>query len=102
MMRGPPRSPLFPYPTLFRSARQRDGGLAELAARAEEEAAALTRAWVLPLAPGYRLTAGFGECSSLWAHCHTGLDFATSTGTPIRAVARGTIKIGRASCRERV
>src|SRR3712207_8133729 len=63
MMRGPPRSPLFPYPTLFRSARQRDGGLAELAARAEQEAAALTRAWVLPLAPGYRLTAGFGERS---------------------------------------
>jgi murein DD-endopeptidase MepM/ murein hydrolase activator NlpD len=72
-------------------ARERNGALAALAARVEEQAATLARAWVLPLAPGYRLTAGFGECSSLWAHCHTGLDFAAPTGTPIRAVTRGRI-----------
>ena len=72
-------------------ARERNGALAELAARVEKQAATLARAWVLPLGPGYRLTAGFGECSSLWAHCHTGLDFAASRGTPIRAVAPGTI-----------
>jgi murein DD-endopeptidase MepM/ murein hydrolase activator NlpD len=39
----------------------------------------------------YLLTARFGQCSSLWAHCHTGLDFAASSGTPIRAIMRGTV-----------
>jgi len=71
--------------------RQRQGVLAELAARAEKEAASLDRAWLLPLDDGYRLTAGFGECSSLWAHCHTGLDFAVPSGTPIRAITGGTV-----------
>jgi murein DD-endopeptidase MepM/ murein hydrolase activator NlpD len=46
--------------------------------------------WALPVV-GYHLTAGFGECSALWSGCHTGLDFAAATGTPIRAVAAGTI-----------
>ena len=39
----------------------------------------------------YVLTARFGQCSSHWAHCHTGLDFAASTGTPIRAIMSGTV-----------
>jgi murein DD-endopeptidase MepM/ murein hydrolase activator NlpD len=45
---------------------------------------------VLPVS-GYRLTARFGQCSGLWSHCHTGLDFAAPSGTPIKAVAGGTI-----------
>jgi len=39
----------------------------------------------------YVLTAQFGQCSSHWARCHTGLDFAAPTGTPIRAIMGGTV-----------
>lgn len=39
----------------------------------------------------YTLTARFGQCSSRWAACHTGLDFAAGIGTPIRAVRAGTV-----------
>jgi murein DD-endopeptidase MepM/ murein hydrolase activator NlpD len=47
---------------------------------------------VLPVQPGvYHLTARFGEYSYLWSNMHTGLDFAAPTGTPIMAVAGGTI-----------
>ena len=45
---------------------------------------------VLPLA-SVVLTARFGQCSSLWARCHTGLDFSAGTGTPIRAVLGGRV-----------
>ncbi len=49
-------------------------------------------AWQLPVSPGaYHLTSRFGQCSGLWSHCHTGLDFAAPSGTPIHAVAGGTI-----------
>ena len=72
-------------------ARERNAALAQLAASAEQHAAKLTsNAWVLPL-DGYDLTATFGESSSLWANTHTGLDFATPSGTPIKSVANGVV-----------
>lgn len=47
--------------------------------------------WVLPVDPSlYRLTARFGEYG-LWASYHTGLDFAAAPGTPIMAIAAGTV-----------
>jgi murein DD-endopeptidase MepM/ murein hydrolase activator NlpD len=39
----------------------------------------------------YRLTGRFGQVSGLWAHTHTGLDFAAPEGTPIRSVAAGVV-----------
>jgi murein DD-endopeptidase MepM/ murein hydrolase activator NlpD len=74
-------------------AKEENAELAKLAASAEQAVAEiLENAWKLPLAADvYRLTARFGQCSSLWSHCHTGLDFAAPEGTPILAVANGTI-----------
>jgi murein DD-endopeptidase MepM/ murein hydrolase activator NlpD len=80
----------------------------ELVAAAEEQAKQLEKAradalqqgddynaelklnlWQLPVA-GYHLTATFGQYG-LWSSYHTGLDFAGPSGSPIYAVANGTI-----------
>ncbi|MYS81273.1 M23 family metallopeptidase [Embleya scabrispora] len=61
--------------------------------QAEAERAAAERAasgWVVPTS-GYTLTGRFGNSGSRWAHTHTGLDFATRSGTPIKAAAAGKI-----------
>jgi murein DD-endopeptidase MepM/ murein hydrolase activator NlpD len=74
-------------------AREENAALAELAASAEKAAAQLAKnAWQLPIQAGvYHLTARFGQCSGLWSHCHTGLDFAAPQGTPARALANGVV-----------
>ncbi|WP_344731532.1 M23 family metallopeptidase, partial [Nocardioides fonticola] len=60
----------------------------QAAARAADLAA---NRWGLPVDPSlYHLTARFGEYG-LWSSFHTGLDFAAAPGTPIHAIAAGTV-----------
>ncbi len=74
-------------------AKQRAEALSGFASQAQKQAKKIKlHSWVLPVAGGvYHLTARFGDYSSLWSNFHTGLDFASPTGTPIMAVAGGTI-----------
>jgi murein DD-endopeptidase MepM/ murein hydrolase activator NlpD len=74
-------------------AKERNAALAQLAASAEKHADDIAaNAWALPIAAGaYRLSAGFGQSSGLWATTHTGLDFAAPSGTPIMAVTSGVV-----------
>ena len=76
-----------------KQAKERNAALAALAASAEKQASLIAKnAWQLPVPAGvYHLTSRFGDCSSLWSHCHTGLDFAAPSGTPIHAVTGGTV-----------
>jgi len=74
-------------------AKERNAALAALAASAERRASQIAaNQWQLPLpARSYRLTSRFGECSYLWANCHTGLDLSAPSGTRISAVAPGVV-----------
>jgi murein DD-endopeptidase MepM/ murein hydrolase activator NlpD len=59
-------------------------------AEKREKRDSLTPAFVRPM-KSYRLTARFGQSGSRWSRDHTGLDFAAPYGTPVRAVAAGTV-----------
>jgi murein DD-endopeptidase MepM/ murein hydrolase activator NlpD len=74
----------------LRTDRDRAFQAAQEAARSARLAVEEARPrYVLPI-KGYRLTAGFGEFG-LWSHAHTGQDFAAPVGTPVDALADGTI-----------
>jgi murein DD-endopeptidase MepM/ murein hydrolase activator NlpD len=76
---------------LDEQSQQRSAQLAQLAVSAEKRADQIAKnLWVLPTV-GYHLTARFGQSSGLWAHFHTGLDFAAPSGNPIFAIANGVI-----------
>lgn len=63
---------------------------AKAAAQAEKAAAKKAVAWVDPV-DTYRLSATFGTGGSMWAHKHSGQDFAVPVGTPVKAVHAGTV-----------
>ena len=72
-------------------AAERNAALKSLGRAAEARAGEIAKnQWTLPTT-GYHLTARFGMSGGLWSSNHTGLDFAGATGTPIVAVANGTI-----------
>jgi murein DD-endopeptidase MepM/ murein hydrolase activator NlpD len=69
---------------------KREVALADANKRGDQfNAKLLLNMWHLPVA-SYHLTARFGDYG-LWSSYHTGLDFAAPSGTPIYAVANGTI-----------
>ena len=69
--------------------KEREGAMAEPAEDGQYNAKLKLNLWHLPVL-GYHLTAAFGDYG-LWSSYHTGLDFAADSGTPIYAVANGTI-----------
>jgi murein DD-endopeptidase MepM/ murein hydrolase activator NlpD len=72
-------------------AAERNAELKSLGKAAEARAGEIAKnQWHLPTT-GYHLTARFGMAGGLWSSNHTGLDFAAPEGTPIVAVANGTI-----------
>ncbi|WP_219924379.1 peptidoglycan DD-metalloendopeptidase family protein [Nocardioides campestrisoli] len=74
-----------------KAAAQRSKTLETITVQAERQADKIeANLWVMPV-EGYRLSATYGSVSGLWASSHTGLDFAAPAGTPLRAVANGTI-----------
>ncbi|WP_145811376.1 peptidoglycan DD-metalloendopeptidase family protein [Kribbella amoyensis] len=54
-----------------------------------------TGAWTWPIADGgYQIGTPFGQPGALWASgIHTGQDFPAAVGTPVRAVAAGTVRV---------
>jgi murein DD-endopeptidase MepM/ murein hydrolase activator NlpD len=73
--------------------RERARRLAEQARREaarQAQEAREARAWRPPLS-GYRITATFGQSSSLWSTVHTGVDLAAPAGIPVTSTAAGTV-----------
>ncbi len=71
--------------------QERNAALSQFRAQVEKQAQRIKEnAWVMPLA-SYRISAGFGASSYLWSHLHTGLDLSAPSGTPIMAMAGGTV-----------
>ena len=71
--------------------KERNSALAQVDQKVQSRAQdILENAWVMPLS-GYRISATFGAASYLWSRVHTGQDLAAPIGTPIHAIANGTI-----------
>ncbi|MEU6974404.1 MULTISPECIES: M23 family metallopeptidase [unclassified Streptomyces] len=62
------------------------------AAKAQVKVVAAKKAasWVKPVS-AYTLSASFNQGGAMWAHKHSGQDFAVPVGTPVKAAAAGTV-----------
>ncbi|MEU9701068.1 M23 family metallopeptidase [Streptomyces sp. NPDC047981] len=60
------------------------------AVKAAPVAAKKAPSWVKPVG-GYTLTASFNQGGAMWAHKHSGQDFAVPVGTPVKAAGAGTV-----------
>ncbi|MFC9702086.1 M23 family metallopeptidase [Streptomyces sp. NPDC056943] len=49
-----------------------------------------TPSWVKPVT-SYTLSASYNQGGAMWAHKHSGQDFAVPTGTPVKAAGTGTV-----------
>ncbi|MFI8824610.1 M23 family metallopeptidase [Streptomyces sp. NPDC053431] len=59
-------------------------------AQAKPVAAKKVASWIKPVS-SYTLTASFNQGGAMWAHKHSGQDFAVPVGTPVKAAASGTV-----------
>ncbi|MFJ9826535.1 M23 family metallopeptidase [Streptomyces sp. NPDC101160] len=59
-------------------------------AQAKTVAAKKAASWVKPVT-SYALSATFNQGGAMWAHKHSGQDFAVPVGTPVHAAAAGTV-----------
>ncbi|MFE5295110.1 M23 family metallopeptidase [Streptomyces sp. NPDC056632] len=59
-------------------------------AKAKPVAAKKAASWVKPVS-AYALSASFNQGGAMWAHKHSGQDFAVPVGTPVKAAASGTV-----------
>ncbi|MFE9043887.1 M23 family metallopeptidase [Streptomyces sp. NPDC012421] len=57
---------------------------------AKPAAAKKAKGWVKPVT-SYTLTASYNQGGSMWAHKHSGQDFAVPVGTPVKAAGAGTV-----------
>ncbi|MFI8963627.1 M23 family metallopeptidase [Streptomyces sp. NPDC053493] len=55
-----------------------------------KKAAKKVTGWVKPVS-AYTLSATFNQGGAMWAHKHSGQDFAVPVGTPVKAAATGTV-----------
>ncbi|MEV5972873.1 M23 family metallopeptidase [Streptomyces sp. NPDC051921] len=63
---------------------------AAVKAQTKVVAAKKAPSWVKPVT-SYTLTASFNQGGAMWAHKHSGQDFAVPVGTPVKAAASGTV-----------
>lgn len=76
-----------------KAAQSAKAAAAKAAAKKEalaKAAAEKANAWVKPV-DKYTLGSSFGLAGSHWSHNHSGQDFAVPTGTPVKAVHKGTV-----------